>query len=62
MTSPGRPSTPIPTTEASLLMFCEVELVRRRVHLQVYSDIVTVAPKAGIGMSGVLLSHYHFKS
>ena len=48
MTLPGRPSTPITTMEASLLMFCEAELVRRRVHLQVYSYIVAVVPKAGI--------------
>ena len=47
--------------EASLLMLSEAELMRRKVNLQVYTDIAAVAPKAGIEMSGKFLSHYHFK-
>ena len=49
--------------EASLLMLSEAELMRRKVNLQVYTDIAAVAPKAGIEMSGefhltITSSHY----
>ena len=43
------------------IMLSEAELMRRKVlNLQVYSDIITVAVKAGKGMFAEFSPHFHF--